>query len=115
MPASNDIDDVEKRSEPRLVIKRQFTINHDAIGEVACNSRDLSLKGAFMLGDFTALSIGSSVAVSFILSSKRPGSNEATRYHFNAVVVRIDNTGVGLNFARLDEETDAAIYGLMHR
>lgn len=115
MPTSNDIDDVEKRSEPRLVIQRQFRINHDAIGEVVCNSRDLSLKGAFMLGDFTALSIGSSVAVSFILPSKRPGSNEATRYHFSAVVVRIDDTGVGLNFAGMDEATDAAIFDLMHR
>ncbi|MEE8482747.1 MAG: PilZ domain-containing protein [Acidiferrobacterales bacterium] len=115
MPTSTEVGGTERRVEPRLPIAHQFTIAHEAIGEVSCDTRDLSLKGAYVEGDFNQVSIGSTVAVSFILTSKRPGSDKATRYRFSAIIVRADSKGAGLNFTGLDTTTDAAIYNLMHR
>ncbi|MEE8388432.1 MAG: PilZ domain-containing protein [Acidiferrobacterales bacterium] len=115
MSTSSNIGGAEKRSEPRLPVAHQFTIAHKTIGETTCNTRDLSLKGAFVEGDFTKVTIGSTMAVSFILKSRRPGSDKATRYRFSAILVRVTGDGAGLNFTGLDIETDAAIYDLMHR
>ncbi len=115
MPTSTEVGGVERRVEPRLSLTHQFTISHETIGEVTCDTRDLSLKGAYVEGDFRQMGIGSTVAVSFILTSKRPSSSKATRYRFSAIVVRVDNEGAGLNFTGLDVDTDAAIFNLMHR
>ncbi len=115
MSTGTNIGGAEKRSEPRLPITHQFTVAHKTIGEVTCTTRDLSLKGAFVEGDFTKVTIGSTMAVSFILTSRRPGSDKATRYRFSAILVRVTDNGAGLNFTGLDTATDAAIYDLMHR
>lgn len=115
MSADAKTDGIDKRRDPRLSITHQFSISHQSLGEIECDTRDLSLSGAFVLGDFSSINIGTTIAVSFIIASKRPGSNKALQYSFNAIVVRVDETGAGLNFAGLDAATDAAIYGLMHQ
>jgi hypothetical protein len=115
MSIGTNIGGAEKRSEPRFAVAHQFTLIHESFGEATCNTGDLSLKGAFVLGDFSRVSIGSTISVSFILPSKRPGAESAMRYRFNAIVVRITGDGAGLSFAGLDVATDAAIYDLMHR
>ncbi|MFV1998317.1 MAG: PilZ domain-containing protein [Acidiferrobacterales bacterium] len=115
MSTGTNIGDAEKRSEPRHAVTHQFTLIHESLGEITCNTGDLSLNGAFVAGDFSRVSIGSTISVSFILPSKRPGAKSAMRYRFNAIVVRVTVDGAGLSFAGLDADTDAAIYDLMHR
>jgi len=115
MSMSTQVEGANKRRETRNPITHKFTLAHKMIGEVSCSTRDLSLKGAFVEGDFAQLGIGTSIDVSFDLPSKRPGSTSAMRYRFSAIVVRRTDTGAGLNFAGLDTTTDAAIYDLMHR
>lgn len=108
-----NFDGAEKRQESRSAIAHQFTITHESIGEIVCDARDLSLQGAFLLGDFSWINIGGTISVSFKLSSK--GSGSVKLYRFNAIVVRITEEGAGLNFVGLDVEIDAAIFDLMHR
>lgn len=115
MSTGTNIGGAEKRSEPRFAVTHQFTLVHESFGEVTCNTGDLSLKGAFVLGDFSRVSVGSTISVSFILPSKRPGAESAMQYRFNAIVVRVTGDGAGLSFTGLDADTDAAIYDLMHR
>ena len=51
MSTSTEVGGVKRRAEPRLTISHQFTIAHETIGEVTCDTCDLSLKGAYVEGD----------------------------------------------------------------
>ena len=51
------------RTESRLAIR--FIVTHPDVGEIECNTRDISLSGAFVEGDFSAIAVGSTVTIIF--------------------------------------------------
>lgn len=105
----------ERRSEPRYQVSHEFVVSHPQLGEVACLSEDLSLNGVFLVGDFSGVTIGSTVEMSFVRKSRRKDVNKGIRYRFAATIVRMTEMGAGFRFSSVPTEIDAALYDLMHR
>ncbi len=105
----------ERRVEPRNQLSHEFIVAHPILGERMCMSEDVSLHGAFLVGDFSSVSVGSTIGISFLKQSRRQDVTKATRYRFNATVIRVTERGAGVRFQGLNTEIDAAIFDLMHR
>jgi hypothetical protein len=105
----------ERRAEVRNSLTHEFVVSHPNLGEVNCFTDDISLHGAFLLGRFSGLSVGSTVELSFIKHSRRQDVDKGTRYRFHGTVMRIVDNGAGVRFQGLTTEVDAALYDLMHQ
>jgi hypothetical protein len=106
--------ETERRTKPRVKVAHEFTVNHRDLGQVVCATRDLSLTGVFVEGDFTSLIVGVSVDIRFAVPSSLPGAGAGKAYALSAVVMRITNEGAGLRFIDPDMETSSALVKLMY-
>lgn len=106
--------EIDRRFQRRLAITHRFVVKHPDVGEIECNTRDVSLSGAFVEGDFSAIADGSTVTILYERTSTRINSpDKVTQHTFEAILVRKTEEGAGLKFTHQDTETDGVIYGLM--
>jgi hypothetical protein len=105
----------ERREEPRRALGHSFVISHYAIGQVPATSRDVSLSGLFVEGEFDGIEVGGVVNVGFRLPSKLPGVDRHREYHVMATVIRREQWGIALRFQDLELDASAALYKLMHQ
>ena len=105
----------DRRCERRFIVSHRFIVTHPDVGEIECNTRDVSLSGAFVEGDFSAIAVGSTVTIIFERTSTRINSpGKVTQHTFDAVLVRKTEEGAGLRFTHQDPKIDAAILYLIY-
>ena len=98
----------EQRAESRQPCSYLFYVYHADREREAYMTRDLSLNGAFVEGDFAMYTVGSDVLVSFML----PGVRSEKEYKIEAVIARVTHEGAGLRFLNPDMETCNALLKL---
>ncbi len=101
----------DNRAEPRNSVIHEFNVFHESFGVKTCKSRDLSISGIFVEGDFNGTSVGTSVSLSFVLPSIHPRASDK-EYQLNAVVVHVTDEGAGLKFLYPDMEICSALLKL---
>jgi PilZ domain len=106
---------IERRINPRVDVIHDFTIHHEFLERQSHKTRDLSISGVFVEGDFTSVGVGSTVDISFIMPSLLPGDGKVIEYTLKAIVARIMPDGAGLKFAEPDMETCNALLKLRDR
>lgn len=106
---------IERRIDPREDVIYDFTIQHEFFGKKSCKTRDLSISGTFVEGDFTSVNVGSTVDISFIMPSLLPGDGKVIEYTLKATIVRIMSDGAGLSFVDPDMEVCNVLLKLRDR
>jgi len=95
------------REKPRKNVRYKFNLGHPAFGKRSCETRDLSLSGAFVEGEFDVRP-GETIEVEF----KAGEGSVATTHRFSSAVARVTPQGLGLKFLSLDMDTYGALLDL---
>lgn len=95
------------RDHPRKSVRYKFKLGHPGFGERECETRDLSLSGAFVEGEFVDIGPGDTINVEF-----EAGADKSEKYHFSSSVARVTSEGIGLKFFSLDMDTYGALLDL---
>ena len=101
----------DNRADSRNSVVHEFNVFHESFGVKTCKSRDLSISGIFIEGDFNSASVGTSVSLSFVLPSIHPRASDK-EYQLDAVVAHVTDEGAGLKFQNPDMETCNALLKL---
>ena len=96
-----------RREQRRRTINQQFVVRHKAFGSQTCFSRDLSLSGVFLSGQFDGVQPGDTMDIEFSMAI-----SPETVFRFSASVARVEQGGVGLKFLSLDMDTYGALLDL---
>lgn len=92
------------RDTPRKSVRYKFKLGHPGFGERECETRDLSLSGAFVEGKFVDIGPGDTINIEF--------ESGTVKYHFSSAVARVTSQGLGLKFLSLDMDTYGALLDL---
>lgn len=101
------IDGPGRRVQPRKPVNKKFILNHYSLGKVSCYSRDLSLSGTFLTGNFEKVYPGDTVELEFEV-----GMGASDTHRFSASVVRVESGGIALKFLSLGMDTYGALLDL---
>ncbi len=86
----------ERRDNPRMPIALDVTLHYSSLRLLDCQTRDLSLEGAYVHTGGQALPERASVDMALVLSV-----GDEVRYHnLCAEVARVDRDGVGVMFVQ---------------
>ncbi|MCK5096970.1 MAG: PilZ domain-containing protein [Desulfobacteraceae bacterium] len=94
---------IERRKHERVKFLTSISVKIDTGDkeiEVKGDSKDLSLKGLFIITN-EKISIGSPCGVRIILS----GTTEDVELHIKGVVARTENIGLGITFDSMDVDS----------
>lgn len=95
------------RDAPRKNVRHSFTLSHFSFGDRECMTRDLSLSGAFVEGDFSEVKPGDTIDIEF-----KSSGEVAEKYKFSSSVARVTPEGLGLRFLSLGMDTYGALLDL---
>ncbi|MFV1997753.1 MAG: PilZ domain-containing protein [Acidiferrobacterales bacterium] len=98
------------RDSPRKNVRYKFKLDHPDFRERECETRDLSLSGAFVEGKFVEIGPGDTINVEFESST-----DKSTKHRFSSTVTRVTSEGLGLKFFSLDMDTYGALLDLTLR
>jgi len=97
----------DQRDNPRKNVRYKFRLGHPEFGELDCETRDLSLSGAFVEGKFVEIGLGDTISIEFSSST-----DKSMKHHFSSSVTRVTSEGLGLKFLSLDMNTYGALLDL---
>ena len=100
----------ERRLGPRKRLTLEGMINHSRHGLQRCQTRDISLEGAFVQTD--AIPLRRYARIDLIL--KIPANGRAKHYRVRARVSNVEKHGATLIFRNLDEQTYTALVDLLY-
>jgi hypothetical protein len=95
------------RDSPRKNVRYKFKLGHPGFGERLCETRDLSLSGAFVEGEFVDIGPGDTINIEFESSA-----DKSVKHQFSSAVARVTSEGLGLRFLSLDMNTYGALLDL---
>lgn len=100
----------ERRLGPRKRLALEVMVNQGRLGLQRCQTRDISLEGAFI--ETNSVSLRKHARIELVL--KIPSSGKAKHHRIKAKVRTVEKHGATLIFRNLDEQTYTALVDLLY-
>lgn len=100
----------DRRLGPRKQIALEVIVNHRRLGLQRCQTRDISLDGAYIETPEFALRKNAKVDLVLLI----PANGKTQHYQVQAKVASVEKRGVTVIFRNLDEPTYSALVDLLY-